>query len=367
LAGVLSVERTDGGGRLSRLPLWVRDQVSDPALWVVASMPAGARVEFTSSTTALELDVEITHLQLGAAPVTAKAFDLVINDEVIDVARSSDGPVIHLLDDDVSHIEFRAGSPTTIRFEGLALTDKRIEVWWPHNALIELRGLRLDDDATVSTSETARRRWVHYGSSISHSVEVPRPTQVWPVEVARRAGVNLHNLGMAGECHLDQFVARTIGALALDAISFEAGTNILAADSMRERTFVPALHGFLDTLREHHPEVPIIVMTPIIAPAFETTPGPGRKDAAGYVRAVERPAALSVGTLTVRHSRDLIERVVAQRQREDANLHLISGLDLFGPDESDNLPDGLHPSIDGYHRIGKRFFDLAFASGPFGI
>lgn len=43
---------------------------------------------------------------------------------------------------------------------------------------------------------------------------------------------------------------------------------------MRLRAFGPAVHGFLDTLREGHPTTPLLVISPIYCPLHENTPGP---------------------------------------------------------------------------------------------
>ena len=79
--------------------------------------------------------------------------------------------------------EFQIGGPVTVRFEGLPTGDKRVEVWLPHAAAVRLIELRAD--GAVRPPEDRARRWVHYGSSISHSLEAERPTGVWPVVAAR--------------------------------------------------------------------------------------------------------------------------------------------------------------------------------------
>ena len=70
----------------------------------------------------------------------------------------------------------------------------------------------------------------------------------------------------------------------------------------------------------------------------------------------------------VRRIRELeAEIVTARRAAGDEHLHLLQGTDLFGPDDVDDLPDGLHPNAAGYQRMGERFHRLAFAPGaPFG-
>ena len=165
----------------------------------------------------------------------------------------------------------------TIWFADLDGAFSDCELWLPHNAAIELRTLIVDDGAELAPmAADGRARWIHYGSSISQCGEAEEPAYIWPAVAARRANVAMQNLGLSGQCHLDQFVARTIRDADADAdiVSIKTGINIVNADSMRERVFVPALHGFLDTVREGKPETPIIAVSPIFCPGAETRPGP---------------------------------------------------------------------------------------------
>lgn len=47
---------------------------------------------------------------------------------------------------------------------------------------------------------------------------------------------------------------------------------------MRLRAFVPAVHGFLDTIRDGHPTTPLVLISPIFCAIHEDTPGPGAVD-----------------------------------------------------------------------------------------
>jgi hypothetical protein len=40
-----------------------------------------------------------------------------------------------------------------------------------------------------------------------------------------------------------------------DVISLKIGINLVNTDLLRLRAFTPAMHGFLDTIREGHPTV----------------------------------------------------------------------------------------------------------------
>ena len=223
--------------------------------------------------------------------------------------------------------------------------------------------------ARCAPPDPHRRRWVHYGSSISHCLEAERPTGVWPVVASRLAGVDLQSFGLAGQCQLDPFAARMIGQQPADLISLKLGINIVNADSIRERTFVPAVHGFLDQVRDGHPDAPLVVITPITCPVAEDHPGPtgygrdraGRGHRTARGPGVGRPHAPA-------HPGAEAEIVAARQAAGDAKLHLLQGPDLFGPDDVGDLPDGLHPSPAGYQRIGERFHALAFQDGgPFAV
>jgi lysophospholipase L1-like esterase len=89
-------------------------------------------------------------------------------------------------------------------------------------------------------------------------------------------------------------------------------------------------------------------------------------DRVGQCNVIERAVELSTGALTLRRIRALESEVVAARQSAgDANLHLLPGPELFGPDDVGDLPDGLHPNAAGYRRMGERFHRLVFEQGPF--
>ncbi|MEU6328562.1 hypothetical protein ABZ851_14995 [Streptomyces sp. NPDC047049] len=72
------------------------------------------------------------------------------------------------------------GIPGAVRFGGLPAGMKQVELWLPQQTPTELVGLRADGEVLAPLPD-GRRRWVHYGSSISHCLEVDGPTGTWPV------------------------------------------------------------------------------------------------------------------------------------------------------------------------------------------
>ncbi|MCU1600125.1 MAG: hypothetical protein JWO22_834 [Frankiales bacterium] len=360
VVGASELESTADGLVVHRLPAWARAQCFEPMLALVERMPAGVRLSLHTDATELEFDVDLQIVALAERPPIPAVFDLVVNGEVKESVSTIVGT--HLSVDLKGELLITPGPTETVRFENLPGDPSAVvEVWLPHAACVSIRAARLSDGATLSPAEPTGPRWIHYGSSISHCLEAVTPTQTWPNAVALRTGWNIQNIGLGGQCMLDQFAARTIRDLPADAITMKVGINIVNGDTLRERTFVPALNGFLDTVREGHPDTPIVLVTPIICPTAETAPGPTILQADKTFSTVPRPTELSVGALSLTRIRELVALVVTLRQ--DPNLHLLDGLGLFGEDDVQDLYDGLHPNAEGYLRMADRFFDQVCAPG----
>lgn len=367
IVGALDLDRTETGISPRRLPAWTRPQVPDLFMEFMVTLGTGVRIAFRTDAPWIELDVMPSGFEVIGTTPPIVAYDLVVDGTRVD-RRPVDFGTRLVLDLATLDVSVRTSPAGTVRFDGLGDAVKSVELWLPQSAASELRALRVPDGARVEAPEHRRRRWVHYGSSISHCVEAHGPTDVWPAVAARLGDVELLQLAFAGQCQLDQFVARTIGQQAVDLISLKVGINIVNANSLTERTFPSALHGFLDTVREHHADVPILVASPIICPMVETHPGPTVPDGAGGFRVVDGgPPELRATALTLQRIRTIVAEVVAgRRERGDTRLHHLDGLELFGADDVGDLPDGLHPNGDGYVRIGERFAAHAFApGGPF--
>ncbi|MEU5845676.1 GDSL-type esterase/lipase family protein [Saccharopolyspora shandongensis] len=373
LRGALDLERTEHGLLPHRLPAWARAQYADGQLAMTESQPSGVRLVVRTRATVVELDVLATKtVYQGLPPRPGSVYDLLVDGRLTDQASAPGGNVV-AVDISTGSTETRPGPVGTVRFAGLPDRAKEVEIWLPHNELTQLVALRTD--APVEPVPTGRRRvWLHHGSSISHGSNAASPSTIWPALAAALGDVELINLGFGGNALLDPFTARTLRDTPADLISVKIGINVVNADLMRLRAFTPAVHGFLDTIREGHPTTPLLVVSPILCPIHEDTPGPGAFDVdalrAGKVRfrATGDPAERAAGKLTLAIIRDELARIVKQRAADDPNLHHLDGLELYG--EADfaelPLPDRLHPDAASHRRIGERFAELAFRpDGPF--
>ncbi len=120
--------------------------------------------------------------------------------------------------------------------------------------------------------------------------------------------------------------------------------------SHNKRTFIPAVIGFIATIRDGHPTTPIVVTSPIFSrpresdnPAFASMPDEFKRSHAFTL---------------VQHREALQALVAVLRARGDDNINYRSGLDLFGEADEPMLPDLLHPNGDGCVLQFRDFTDL---------
>jgi len=246
-----------------------------------------------------------------------------------------------------------ASGSDRVLFEGLPEGDKVVEVWFGQTSVVKLCDLLIEESASLSVPRDGRRRWVTYGSSISHCGGAGSPARTWPAIAARRRDLHLTCLGYGGQCHIEPMLARLIRDLPADVISLKLGINVQGGASLSARTLVSAVVGMVTIIRERHPEVPMAVISPIVSPPRETVPN-------------------AVG-LSLQRVREAVAEAVRRLQDcGDSRVHYVDGLSLFDATWVEAcLPDQLHPNAEGYERLGERFVErvidpifMADSGGP---
>ena len=368
--GAAELEQTGRGVRPHRLPAWVRQQFPDPQLMSVESQPSGVRVVFDTVASEVQLEVQSTRSVYRGISRPRGRIDVVADGERL-VSDELTGGDYYEIDLATGAAAPHTGATHTTTVAGLPAGAKRIEFWLAHNESLELVELR--SDAPLAPVALSGRVWMHHGSSISHGSNAAAPSEIWPAIAARRGGVDLLNLGLGGSAMVDPFMARLMRDTAADLISVKLGINVVNVDAMRLRAFVPAVHGFLDTIRDGHPNTPLVLVSPIFCGIHEHTAGPGAFDpvslAEGRVKfvATGTPGDESQGRLTLSVIRRELASL-AERRSTDPNLYYLDGTELFGEADAAALPlpDDLHPGPEAHRLIGNRFAAFAFTpGGPF--
>jgi lysophospholipase L1-like esterase len=284
-----------------------RIPIKDRALFVEqlvekAAMPAGVKLSFQS-------DADWVNIKCNASD-DRSPLDLFINGEF----RKTVDTV----------------GVTEIRFDSLGPGNKVFEAWLPQYGEFRFGGLRLSEGSYFSAHKSKNLpRWVTYGSSITQCREAYSPSLTWPSIVARSRKNDLTCLGYGGQCHLDPLIARVIRDRDADLISLCLGINIYGNASLNERTFGSGIIGFIEIIREKHPDTPMVIFSPIYSPDREVYP-----NAVGF---------------TLSQMRVEIEEAVRRLYKHgDRNIHYVNGLDIFNEKHAHLLPDGLHPNTEGY-------------------
>jgi len=369
--GAAELEPTSDGVLVHRLPASARVQLPDDFVRMCEEQPSGVRLAFRTAAQRIELDVRAFRTAIVGRPVPPGGlYDVVVDGEIVAHAAAPEYGVIEL-DPLTGRTTAHPGPVTTVTFPTVAAGEKDVEIWLPFAEVTRLVGLRTDAPVTSMRRGTTNLRWVHHGSSISHGAAADSPTGIWPVVAARRAGWDLVNLGFSGNAVLDPFTARAIRDQPADLITLKLGINVVNHDCFRLRAFVPAVHGFLDTIREGHPTTPVLVISPIVCPMVEDCPGPTSIDPASppdapVFRTAGRPEELAEGKLSLNIIRQVLAEVVARRAVGDPHLEYLDGRELFSVRDWETMPmpDLLHPDPVGHRHIGERFAALLPALVP---
>ncbi len=361
LRGAVDTTAGERGTVLHRLPPAARERMPDTAFALVERQPAGVRIEFRSRATVVELELFRRRLGYTGVPLRPDGIVEILVDGVPRGEAATGGGALSMIDPATGATTSESDAACTIRFDGLPDAEKGVALWLPHNEEVELVELRTDAPVLPAPAGD-RPRWLFHGSSLVQGSNATHPSRTWAAVTARARGLDLTNLGFGGNAMLDPFVARAMAGIEADVIGVEIGINLVNADAMRMRALVPAVHGFLDAVRDGHPSTPLLVVSPLHCEIHEQTPGPGAFDPdalrEGRVRflATGDPREAAGGRLTLRAIRSALGTVVEQRRRDDPHLHLVDGLDLYGAaDEAARpLPDGLHPDAAAHELIGER-------------
>lgn len=355
--GAAEVTRNSYAVQPRRLPGWTHDRAASAHLAWTADRTAGVRLDLQTDASRLSLTVTCTltldhtadpaaHPAVFVATIPGETADADVVDEVTAVSAGLRrvGPGTEVREDD--------GATETLEFDlGPAAHNRDVTVWLPQRAEVLLHGI--DGDRPIrAAAPDERLTWVHYGGATGSVAPGAGPLDSWTVQVARGADVDLIDLGLSGEAHLDPSIGGVVLHTEPDLVSIAVGADIVRAGSFALRTVVPALHALLDTLREARPALPILLITPFHRPDLEHHDDSSGTAAApfGVLRATD------ADRLTVATLRRVLPELVALR--DDENLFLLDGRDILGPGEEMMLDADGDPTPDGAREIAARFRHL---------
>lgn len=163
-----------------------------------------------------------------------------------------------------------------------------------------------------------------YGSSIVHGAEASRAGTTYVAKLSRRTGIDFVNLGFSGNARMENCMGDCLASIEADAYILDCVPNA-TAEQIAERTAY-----LVETIRDRHPEAPIIVMQSIAM------------DIGNFNQRIKTD--LQVKDRTIRKEVEKLCQAGIQK------LYFIEGKDLIGHDH-EGTGDGIHPNDLGFERM----------------
>ena len=196
-----------------------------------------------------------------------------------------------------------------------------------YNGVRSLR-IGLDKGARIlpPTPYAAPKRIVTYGGSVMQGACASRPGRAFMNIIGRHFNLEVVNLGFSGSSRFEPIMAQLTAEVEDPAIVIVEGDR--NAGWQRVRDLEP---DFITTIRKKHPGVPIVVM--------QGNPHWGADRGRPKIMAEQKA-------------------FMARMQPNDPDLYWWDCTDFIGPDHTECLVDGKHPTDLGFQRMADHMIEL---------
>ena len=274
-----------------------------------ARVPAGVHLKFMGSASSVRIAVRLGGHTPVPSPECKEVFEVFVGDSPVGQVR---------LPTEGSDVEISLPPRPE---------SAQVRIYLPET-------IALNIDSVVGTGGSvipvpSRPRLVVQGDSIAQGWSVTTAGLAWPSQVAQRLDLELVNLGFAGSARGELVAATIVSESQADCVALAWGTNCWSSIPTDGREIAERMRLFLAVVRQGLPDVPLVVVSPIVRPGAESEPN--------------RFGA------TLRELRGALEGAAADfaAAHGDANLVVVPGRELV---PAELLVDGVHPGDEG-HRV----------------
>ncbi len=299
--------------RLRRLPGRLEGLVTKD-VWKLSQDPSGARIRLATNTTTLTL--KVAYGQLGSMKNMCR-----IGQMGIDLYVDGDfwKPVW----------PEETGQSQFTLFSDLASQRREVTLYLPLYHPVAIEAIGIDEDATIwePNSFAVAKPVAFYGSSITQGGCASHAGMSYQAILGRMLNIDYINLGFSGAGRGEPVMARAFAEIDASLFVVDFAQNCETVEELRQN-YAP----FLDTIRQAHPDTPVVCITPIFSnyELFEDD------HKCPTMRQVIR------------------EAVAARKQAGDINITIVEGMSLLSGADSDCFVDGIHPNDLGFQRIAER-------------
>ena len=222
-----------------------------------------------------------------------------------------------------------------VLFKDLDRREKEIVIYLPYHQEVRIKAIGVDEDAKFGAPGHLYAKplpVVFYGSSVCQGNGTLKPGMTYPAKLCRELNLDFVSLGFGGAGKAEANVVELVNSIPACCYIFDLGKSY----GMQDAT---AYRKMLETVRQAHPNVPLICLTPITS-------------------------ALEVHSQTYanrsRHTREVMREAVNDFMKSGLkDVYLLEGTDLLGFTEHDGLSrDGVHPTDYGYSIIAKKLLPI---------
>jgi lysophospholipase L1-like esterase len=278
-------------------------------VWSAAQLPVGVRLELIGNARTIRVWYETRRASLGYRGESAGC----------------------------SFVAYRGGQKVAadeaVMGEGMAelvmsgRTELPVTVYLPEGMAPLITGVAGVEEAMVPAP--LQPRWLAYGDAVTQGWLASAPAMAWPAVAGRKLGLDVCNFGYAGSARGETTSALLLAETPAEVISVAFGLNNWSRVPHTVPLMVEEVRCFLSVVRQSHPEVPIVVVSPTARPDAEETPN-------------------RVGA-SLSELRQAMEETVRQCiAAGDTMLFLVEGLSVVDPE---HLEDGIYPGDEGHRRL----------------
>jgi lysophospholipase L1-like esterase len=236
-----------------------------------------------------------------------------------------------------SFVAYRAGQKVAmveaVMGEGMAelvlsgRADLPVTVYLPEGMQPLVTGVAGVEETMVPAPR--QPRWLAYGDAVTQGWLASAPAMAWPAVAGRKLGLDVCNLGYAGTARGESTSAVLLAETPAEVISIAFGLNNWSRVPHTTGLMSEEVRCFLSLVRQGHPEVPIVVVSPTARPDAEDSPN-------------------RVGATLAELRLAMEEAVLDWIGGGDKKVHLVEGLSVVDPED---LEDGIYPGDEGHRRL----------------
>jgi hypothetical protein len=294
---------------LRRLPARLKESFR-PEVWALAQHPSGGRIRFRTDSTTVGIAAQNPGFSnMHHMPsVGENGFDIYVGSDYMGSAWPD-------------------GTGKLVKTWELGPERKwrDITIYLPLYKAVSIQSISLDARARLEPAPpyAISKPIVYYGSSITQGGCASNPGGSCQAILERKLNADFINLGFSGNGMGEPALAEAIRELDASCVVLDFWAN----PSLEQ--YLAALPVFVDLLREKHPKMPILVVSPFYFPVEAANAQIAQKQAA--------------------RRRFAKEFVAARRKNGDRKITFVDGLKMLNRDQVGGLVDGVHCNSLGFY------------------